>query len=60
MATFYLPRRLDRRHPHAYVDLIAPRFIDNIVITTARWPVGTYALFGAQGSPAGHDLIAGN
>jgi hypothetical protein len=60
MATFFVSRRLDRRQPQAYIDLIAPRFIDNIVITTARKPAGSYAVYGAQGLATGYDMIARN
>jgi hypothetical protein len=58
MATFYVARRLDRHRPHAYIDFNAPRFIDNIVVTTARKPEGSYAVFAAQMVVPGSDLIA--
>lgn len=58
MATFYVARVLGRDQRYAYIDLTAPRFIDNIVVTTAKRPVGSYAVFGAQGLRPGGDLIA--
>jgi hypothetical protein len=58
VATFYVARRLDRQHRQMFIDLNAPRFIDNIVVTTARKPAGTYAVFGARALAPGYDLIA--
>jgi hypothetical protein len=56
--TFNLDRWLDRRHPHARIELGAPYFIDNIVVTTARNPAGSYAVSGSWSlTPAG-DLVA--
>ncbi|HEY5949485.1 MAG TPA: hypothetical protein VIV40_28520, partial [Kofleriaceae bacterium] len=60
VATFYLGRRLDRRHPHAYIQFNVPRRIEQLVVTTARRPAGVYAIFGSWGFAPGHDTIASN
>jgi len=48
--TFYVDRWLDARHPVAYVDLGVPRRIEQIVVTTDRFPNGVYTVYGSSGT----------
>jgi len=45
--TFNVNIRLDRFHPGAYIDLGRPRLIDQLVVTTNRYPSGSYTIYGA-------------
>ncbi len=45
--TYLVNRRLDQFHPTAYVDLGVPRRIDQLIVTTNRWPKGMYAIYGS-------------
>lgn len=47
--TFYVEKRLDARHPVAYIDLGEARLIDQLVVTTDRYPRGSYAVYGSSG-----------
>lgn len=42
--------RLDRWHDTTFINLGRPRYVDEIVVTTDRWPRGTYAIYGT-GAP---------
>lgn len=48
--TFYVERWLDARHPVAFVDLGVPRRIEQLVVTTDRFPAGVYTIFGSSGA----------
>lgn len=48
--TFFVDRWLDARHPVAYVDLGVPRRLDQIVVTTDRFPNGVYTIYGSSGT----------
>jgi hypothetical protein len=48
--TFYVERWLDARHPVAFVDLGAPRRIDQLIVTTDRFPAGVYTIYGSSGA----------
>ncbi len=45
--TIFVQRRLDAYHPTAYIDLGTPRRIEQLVVTTNRWPAGTYVIYGS-------------
>ena len=47
--TFAVNRRLDGRHPIAYVDLGVARRIENLAVTTDRFPRGSYVVHGSSG-----------
>ena len=47
--TFMVQRGLDRRHPVVYVDLGTPRQIDQLAVTTDRFPTGVYIVDGSSG-----------
>lgn len=55
---FYVGKRLDRRHPSAFISFNQPRWIDHIAITTARWPAGMYTLSGSWAPVPGQDIVA--
>jgi hypothetical protein len=47
--TFHIDRRLDARHPVAYIDLGGQRLIDQLAVTTDRYPRGAYVVDGSSG-----------
>lgn len=46
--TFNVNVRLDARHPATYIDLGRPRAIDTMIVTTDRWPYGSYTIYGSS------------
>lgn len=47
--TVQVQTRLDRWHPVAYVDLGTPQYIQQLAVTTDRWPRGSYVVHGSYG-----------
>ena len=45
--TFNVNIRLDRAHPGTYIDLGRPRLIDQLIVTTDRYPYGSYSIYGS-------------
>ncbi len=45
--TFNVNIRLDRKNPGTYIDLGRPRSIDELIVTTDRYPYGSYSIYGA-------------
>lgn len=53
--TYYVQRALDRAHPIVYVDLGTPQTIEQLAVTTDRYPIGVYTVDGSSGPiPQGH------
>lgn len=55
---FQVDAYLDRRHPVLYVDLGTRWLIDQIAVTTRRYPAGAYTVQGSSGVPARSRLVA--
>jgi len=49
--------RLDASHPTTFIDLGRPRSIDQLIVTTARFPYGSYSIYGST-SPYIPDVAA--
>jgi len=49
--------RLDRFHPSTYIDLGRARGIDQLIVTTARSPYGSYSIYGSS-APVIPDVAA--
>ncbi len=45
--TFNVNIRLDRFRPGTYIDLGRPRGIDQLIVTTDRYPYGSYSIYGS-------------
>jgi hypothetical protein len=47
VSTFHVNKRLNHRRPNARIDFGTSRYIERIVVTTARSPAGSYAVYGS-------------
>lgn len=56
--TIQVQARLDRWHPVAYVDLGTPQYIDQLAVTTDRWPRGSYVVHGSYGRVERNQLVS--
>lgn len=55
---FPVDRVLTKRHPSTFIDFGAPRSIDRIVVTTARKPAGSYAVYGSWAKTPTDELVS--
>jgi hypothetical protein len=49
--TMYVDRWLDRHRPFVFVELGGLKRIDQLVVTTDRYPAGSYTIYGSSGAP---------